>query len=614
MEGKRLKKRKEKRKKLGWRILCNISMILALAMIASTIVGYFYFVGVVRRQKISDEHSRMLQVSNQLSFMTEDIKRFAESILIDEELQYLLDEDVSGNEYLRQNRYDKVTKRLVFYNNLRTYIAGSVLQMADGSCFGSSYNTLDTEYIAQKLREKGIAAYAEDDNCVYSDPYYETDDQNGEPYICYQVKMYDKHHFGKWKATLYLEISLDYFLDQVRSYGECYDYVCLFGNHQQILYEQDKNGMLQECLQEQTPETAGIYKTKGGYLICASIEEAGWQLCTLITNRYLMDRSKFVLQFFLLYFLISVGLILIFTSRRVGNMIRPIVELSGKMEKIAEGDSKPIEIVHTGDEIETLYECFRNMLRELEKSEQARIEYEKQKREMEYDITLSQINPHYIYNVLNTVVYLAAAGKNKDVVKIVHSLIYTLHDTLNIGDGSVETVIEKELELTRCYLDIQRYRYPSMFEAEIECEPELEKCLVPKTVIQPLVENAILHGILPTEQKGTVRVEIIQKNGKLQIQVRDNGVGIPGERVEQFYRGEGMASENKARRHIGVSNVRDRIHYLYGQGYGMEMESREGTGTCITLVLPLKTQTDAMENGTEHSENRNQDAEEETLP
>ena len=233
---------------------------------------------------------------------------------------------------------------------------------------------------------------------------------------------------------------------------------------------------------------------------------------------------------------------------------------------------------------------------------------------MEYDITLSQINPHYIYNVLNTVVYLAAAGKNKDVVKIVHSLIYTLHDTLNIGDGSVETVIEKELELTRCYLDIQRYRYPSMFEAEIECEPELEKCLIPKTVIQPLVENAILHGILPTEQKGTVRVEIIQKNGKLQIQVRDNGVGIPGERVEQFYRGEEMASENKARRHIGVSNVRDRIHYLYGQGYGMEMESREGTGTCITLVLPLKTQTDAMENGTEHSENRNQDAEEETLP
>ena len=72
----------------------------------------------------------------------------------------------------------------------------------------------------------------------------------------------------------------------------------------------------------------------------------------------------------------------------------------------------------------------------------------------------SQINPHYLYNVLNTVVYLSAAGKNQDVVKIVHPLIYTLHETLKVGDGNVETTIEKELELTKCYLDIQRYRYP----------------------------------------------------------------------------------------------------------------------------------------------------------
>ena len=144
MEGKKLKERKlerkreEKRKQkqkqqkqLGWRILGNISLILALSMIISTAVGYCYFMEVVRRQKISDERSRLVQVSNQITFMTEDIRRFAESILIDEELQNLLEEDVS-NEFLRQNRYDKVAKRLVFYNNLRTYISSSVLKMADG--------------------------------------------------------------------------------------------------------------------------------------------------------------------------------------------------------------------------------------------------------------------------------------------------------------------------------------------------------------------------------------------------------------------------------------------------------------------------------------------------
>lgn len=609
MEGKKLKERKlerkreekrkqrqKKQKQLGWRILGNISLILALSMIISTAVGYCYFMEVVRRQKISDERSRLVQVSNQITFMTEDIRRFAESILIDEELQNLLEEDVS-NEFLRQNRYDKVAKRLVFYNNLRTYISSSVLKMADGTYFGSSYNAMDTEYIAQKLQEKGIAEY-ESGYYVYSDPYYGTDDQTGDAYICYRVKMYDKYHYGRFKATLYLEIRLDYFLDQVRSYGDAYDYVCLFGNRQKILYEQDKNGVLQESLEKQTPKTTGIYKVTGGYLICDSIDAAGWTLCTLITNRYLFERSKFVLEFFILSFLASVGLILIFTSRRVGNMIRPVAELSEKMEKIAGGDVEPIEIVHTGDEIETLYECFDHMLQELAKSEQARIEFEKQKRDMEYDIMLSQINPHYIYNVLNTVVYLAAAGKNKDVVRIVHSLIYTLHDTLNIGEGSVETSIEKELELTRCYLDIQKYRYPSMFEVRISCEQGLEQCLIPKTIIQPLVENAILHGILPTEREGIVKVEITEENGRLKIQVLDNGMGISQKRLEQFQRGEEMASEKKERKHIGVNNVRDRIRYLYGEGYGMEITSQKGQGTGILLTLPVKRQQDGMETKT----------------
>lgn len=144
-------------------------------------------------------------------------------------------------------------------------------------------------------------------------------------------------------------------------------------------------------------------------------------------------------------------------------MVRPVTELSKQMERTEYGKQQPIHIVHTGDEIEILYQCFQDMMTELYKGEQERIAYEKQKRDMEYDITLSQINPHYLYNVLNTVVYLSAAGKNQDVVKIVHSLIYTLHETLKVGDGNVETTIEKELELTKCYLDIQRYRYPDFF-------------------------------------------------------------------------------------------------------------------------------------------------------
>ncbi len=215
------------------------------------------------------------------------------------------------------------------------------------------------------------------------------------------------------------------------------------------------------------------------------------------------------------------------------------------------------------------------MMTELYKGEQERIAYEKQKRDMEYDITLSQINPHYLYNVLNTVVYLSAAGKNQDEVKIVHSLIYTLHETLKVGDGNVETTIEKELELTKCYLDIQRYRYPDVFQVEVKCEEGLKDSLVPKTMIQPLVENAILHGILPTEASGKIWIIIQKQGGKLCVMVKDEGIGVSKEQLKRFKQGETMA-ENKTRKHIGVENVRDRIRYLYGEGFGMEIQSTCG--------------------------------------
>lgn len=573
MEGKSVK-----RTHLKNRLLKNIFLILSVSMIISTVVGYWYFERVVKDQKIADERSRLLQVANQLAFMTGDIQQFAKSILIDEELQQLLKEDVSGSEYLKQRRSEKVAKRLVFYGNLRTYIVGTMLQMEDGTTY-SSYSANDPAYLEEKLTREEVAGYAGSSEYVYSDPY--------GGMICYQVEMLDKYHFGQRDGILYIEINLDYFLNQVRSYAEK-EYICLLGNEGKILYGQDADGKLSEGLKEVPAVTEGTYKIKDGYLICEAVDGAGWNLCVLITNTVLWKRSSFVLGFFVLLFVCSVTLILIFISRLIENRIRPITELSETMRTIAYGKMEEIAIIHTGDEIETLYECFRDMLAQLRKGEEARIQYEKQKREMEYDILLSQIHPHYLYNVLNTVVYLTVAGRNKDVVKIVRSLSCTLQDTLNIGEGNVETTVKKEITLTESYLDIQKYRYPNMFTADIRCGEGLELCRVPKTVIQPLVENAILHGILPAEKPGNIFVDICEENGKLWIRVEDDGEGISPENLERFSRGEEILPEKRERKHIGISNVRDRIRYLYGEEYGIEIRRREGGGTSVLLSLPLQ--------------------------
>lgn len=587
--------KKKQKKHLKWRMLKNISLVLTVSMVISTFAGYLYFDGVVREQKISDERVRLQQLTNQLGFMTEDIQRFAESIIVDQTLQELLEERAFESEFDRQNNSNSIVGRLVFYNSLRTYIGGSVLKMVDGSCYGSNYSILDEGNVSRKLETEEIAEYIEDSRAVYSAPYPLTEGEEETPVICFQVQMWDRYQFGKQQGTLYLEIFLDYFLKQIRPYAQEYGNVCLTGDNQEILFEQDPGEIIANHIRTGGDfGKDGVLRIKEGYLISETVENSGWRLCTFITSEFLRQRSRFVLEFFLISFLLSLGLVLIFTSRIMENMIAPVTRLSKQMEGMEYGKFDMIEMAETGDEIQTLYEGFGHMLGEMRKGEEERMRYEKQKKEMEFDIMLSQINPHYLYNVLNTVVYLAAAEKNGKIVEIVNSLIYTLQETLNVGEHSVETTIQKELELTKCYLNIQKYRYPDMFSTVIQCEEELRNCLVPKTIIEPLVENAILHGIFPKEEKGTISIRIRREEDSLYVSVEDDGIGIEPEKLELFHLGEQMSGGKQERKHIGISNVRDRIRYLYGEKYGMQIERKPEGGTVVILHLPVNQEEEPI--------------------
>lgn len=578
-----MERRRGKKKQLKWRILGSIALILAVSMTISSLAGYWYFERIVREQKISDERSRLIQVSGQLTFLAEDIRQFARSILIDAELQELLEEDVAGSAYRKQRRNNKVSARLIFYGSLRGYIKDMIIRTEDGACYGSSHNTADTAYINEKLARREIAGSAGQEGGSFSEPYGE----GGGQLICFQMQMFDKYRFGQRKGTLYIEFDPGYFLEPIRTYAGAENYVCLLGAGGNILYGQDPDGKLSLCIEELAGQREEIRRTKNGYLVCDTIEGTGFRLGTLVTDRYLWERSSFVLVFFLCSFLFSVGLILVFISRRVERMIWPVTKLSAQMETVKYGSMEQIETVHTGDEIETLYNSFGHMLAQLKKGEEERIRYDRQKHKMQYEITMSQIHPHYLYNVLNTVVYLAAAEKHRDVAAIVRALIHTLHNTLEIGGERVETTVKQELALTQSYLEIQKYRYPDMVTAKICCDEAVLACRMPKIVIQPLVENAILHGILPLERAGTVRVDVCKKNETLSVSVEDDGAGIGEECLKRFWNGEEISSGKGSRRHIGIQNVRDRIWFLYGTEYGMEIERRKEGGTRVSLRLPF---------------------------
>ncbi len=583
-----MEKNTVKKRSLKQRILFRIMMILICSTAVSTAISYVYFRKIVKDQKIAEEQTKLRQVSRQMEYMLEDIQNFARSIVVDESIQKELENKNPDTEFERVKKGDTISRRLAFYNGLRLFVGGSFLVEAGGESYGSVFGS-QSDYLREKLETREIKEYLAHPEWTFSNPYLGIDSWGGWTLVCYRTKIMDKYNFGEFQGTLYLEINLEHFLEQAENYGIEYDGVCLLGNKGRILYEKNADTGISTLLTEDCGfMEPGINRTKEGYLLREKIEGTGWELVTLITNAYLRQQSKYVLEFFFLSFTISIFAILNTLSRQIENITRPVAHLSHEMELTSVEKLSRQETVHTRDEIQTLYECYNEMVEEIQRGIDEKMKFEKQKQEMEFDIMLSQINPHYLYNVLNTVVYLSAAGKSKDVVHIANALIFSLQETLRLGDGSMETSVEKELELTSCYLDIQRYRYPDMFETELVCDRSLLPYAVPKTIIQPLVENALLHGILRTEGKGRIQIEIKKEQESLWIFVRDDGIGISNEMLDAFQKKQEIVYEKNGRRHIGISNVRDRIEYLYGAPYGMRIRKCQKGGTEAMLRLPMR--------------------------
>lgn len=575
---------KNKRKgNLTRKILLVVSIILIVSMSVSSVISYIFVSKIVREQAISDEWIRLEQTARQLEVIEADIRNLAVSIAADSIVQQEMANSVKLNAFDRIKRQDTISKRLTFFGGLRLFLYGSFLEMSDGEIFCNV-----TDYLEAKLATPQIQEYKEHPEWIFSNPYDGIDAWAQQQMVCYRMPIINVYKAKEIKGTLYLEIDRDYLLEPVYQYGLEYENICLIGNQGTVLYQSDGDNKIREIL-EDYPEKKGngTHKIREGYLLIKEMDKIGWKMCALVTNSQLWNRTGFVLTFFFLTFAVSLIVILFVISRIFRKVISPVIILSKEMSQNDYRRLNALEVVQTKDEIQTLYECYNEMIAVIHQGIEDRIAYEKKQKQMEFEILLSQIHPHYLYNVLNTVVYLASAGKNKEVVKISQLLIYSLQETLRLGEKNIETDIRNEIRLLDSYLDIQRYRYPNLFEVEIDCKEEYMDYMVPKTILQPLVENAIIHGVLQNDEMGYIYIRMEKMADCFRITVEDDGIGISEEKLMQFQSGSQLVNEEKGRMHIGISNIRERIIYLYGEPYGMKIERRAEKGTRVILELPL---------------------------
>lgn len=265
------------------------------------------------------------------------------------------------------------------------------------------------------------------------------------------------------------------------------------------------------------------------------------------------------------------------------SITRPIRKLSEVTDQVAKGDLTVRSDVRSGAEVSVLSDSLNTMIDKIDelleqvKKEQIRL------RKAEFELLQSQINPHFLYNTLDAIVWLAEAGEQKKVVSMVGSLSDFFRTSLNQGKDII--TIKEELQHSRSYLEIQQMRYQDILNYEIHVPEELHRYLIPKITIQPLVENALYHGIKNKRGLGRIVISGRKEEDFLILQIEDNGIGMRKERLDQVK--EGMNQKIPTEKDIyGLYNVNERIRLNFGEKYGLSIESTYGEGTVVSIILP----------------------------
>ena len=311
-------------------------------------------------------------------------------------------------------------------------------------------------------------------------------------------------------------------------------------------------------------------------------EKTGWTVVNCVRVEELLRKSNKAQS---LYVLVAMGLMIValFFSRFISRSItQPIQQLCDSMERVQEGDFSVSDIVvESQNEIGSLTKSFNVMTHRIQELMEQNIREQEAKRKSELKALQSQINPHFLYNTLDSIIWMAEGKKNEEVVLMTASLARLLRQSISNEDEVVS--IGQEVEYARGDLTIQKMRYKDKMEFQIEVDPSILHIPLIKLVLQPVIENAIYHGLKYKESKGLLLVKGFMKSDNAVLQVIDNGVGMDEETLAHIYERHKVNYQSNG---VGVYNVQKRLQLYYGNEYGITYESKKGEGTTATITIP----------------------------
>ena len=404
------------------------------------------------------------------------------------------------------------------------------------------------------------------------DPFY----PRGNVYVLPLVRPIYAQYNSNQVGWIFVEITDELFCAPVSYYSCAKDtqLYLILGEHTYLLTE---NSL-----------TACDAPDENTLLVTRALSQDGCYVAQTISQAELQSQFPLLLAMWLviLALMLSIGLLLNFFLHRT--IALPVARIRQQIDKVSVGNFLPDRSIEWNNELGDIGRGINAMAGDIEKLMEKRILDEQEKKDLEYRVLQSQINPHFLYNTLNSIKWMATIQGATGIADMTTSLSRLLR---SISKGTkLQIPISEELSLVQDYFNIQKYRYGGTITMEIKCLDEsLLSCTIIKFTLQPIVENAIFHGIEPKGSGSiTITVHESPENPEdIEIMVHDTGVGISPEKIETLLESNEEATPEFFKE-IGISNVHKRLRYEYGKNYGIHIESQVWEYTSMHIVIPKR--------------------------
>lgn len=568
-------------------IMAALSLMTVVISVTIGLLLYNRYEMLIRQNDIKDTQNQMERLVNTVEQYLKDMRKISDSA----NYNIIQTFDVSSPEFNQQLSF--------LYDSNKDKIQSIALYDTEGELMAAEPVILQKKGVNAGQQTWFTRAMAEIENMHFSTPHIQNlfqDDAKRYHFVISlsrAVDVIDGDRPGN--GVLLVDMKYSYLEEMMNRMNDSnrgrYYYVC-DGSGNLIYhpyYNKINKGLFRENTDIVCTSEDGVYKkmrSEDGNkqtVIISTIAYTGWKMVGVVRQDARTDGLE-QFRIYMVVIVIMLIMMLLLVNRIVSKKISsPILKLDASVRAYEAGEKPDIyiggsyEIRHLGNSIQSSYEEIERLMKKI-------MEEQNERRKSELAALQSQINPHFLYNTLESITWMIESGKNQDAVFMISELAKLFRISLSRGKTIIS--IKDELQHCRNYMNIQKYRYKERFETEYDISEEIYSFCTVKLILQPILENAIYYGVgdMDKDEDPRIVVKGWKQEQDIYIAVSDNGIGMRREDVENILTGNQKAIKHGSG--VGLINVHTRIRLMFGKKYGLIVESEPDEGTTVTIHLP----------------------------